>query len=302
MAVKAVANAGELLAGLDGLAWGHVRQKDAAGLLAPHVHQARLVHLQGERLSARAGRACLQGVLESRADAHQKANDAVLGLAGALLVDRPGLLAKERERVRVPHLPVVVERGGVERGGFAHEHARHAEELGELARLLAELALVGDAHVGEKPPAQVKARELDAERVALHGIEEPRGDALRGLALVVAREHAVDVGVVDRPKALVDVHGERVDGRHDDDLLGGVQQVRPFEGGEPAHEVGRDKGLLHLVAAHGTHDGAARLGVRVAEYSRADRERLAIRGLERKEGLVLHGYSPSRMRPKSEPG
>ena len=203
--------------------------------------------------------------------------------------------------MRVPHLPVVVERGGVKRRRLVQKRARHAEQRGHLERLARQLALVGHAHVGEKRAAQVEARELDAVVVAGNRLEDARRDALRGLALVVAGEHAVHVGVVDRPEALVNVHGKRVRCRDHEDALLPVEQALPLEFAKAPDEVRRDEGLLHLVAAHGADDSTARLRVRVAEFRCADLHRFPIGRGKRKDDLRPH-RSSSKMRATSEPG
>lgn len=145
--------------------------------------------------------------------------------------------------MRVPHLPVAVECGGVKRRWLVQKRARHAEQRRHLKRLAREFALVGDAHVGEELSAQVKACELDAVIVAGNRLEDARRDALRGFALVVVREHAVHVGVVDWPEASVDVHRERVGGGNREDALIAVEQALPLKFAKASDEVRRDRRL-----------------------------------------------------------
>lgn len=91
--------------------------------------------------------------------------------------------------------------------------------------------------------ARVKACELDAVIVAGNRFEDARRDALRGFALVVAREHAVHVGVVDRPETFVDVHRERVGGGNRKDALSPVEQALPLKFAKASDEVRRDRRL-----------------------------------------------------------
>ncbi len=76
--------------------------------------------------------------------------------------------------------------------------------------------MIGEAgfhelHVRQEVALLVEAGELDSELVALNLFEETVCNPLGRLAHVVAREHAVDVGVVHRPEPLSDVHRVVVD-------------------------------------------------------------------------------------------
>lgn len=105
--------------------------------------------------------------------------------------------------------------------------------------------------------AQVKACELDAVIVAGNRLEDVRRDALCGFALVVARGHAVHVGVVDRSEAFVDVHRERVGGGNHKDALSPVEQALPLKFAKASDEVRRDRRLR--ICFGGRADWMARL-------------------------------------------
>lgn len=152
----------------------------------------------------------------------------------------------------LPDLPVVVEQGGVEGEWLAQGDIGHAEQLGSLGVFIAG---AHEADVGHEVAGDVEAGQLDAVGIALDLLEEGGGDALRGLAPVVAGEHAVDVCPVHRPEAFLDVHGEGVDGGDDEDLLVAVELPLLLQAGELAHELGADVLLLYLIAPHGFHDG-----------------------------------------------
>lgn len=105
--------------------------------------------------------------------------------------------------------------------------------------------------------AQVKACELDAVIVAGNRLEDVRRDALCGFALVVARGHAVHVGVVDQSEAFVDVHRERVGGGNHKDALSPVEQALPLKFAKASDEVRRDRRLRICFGGRG--DWMARL-------------------------------------------
>ena len=67
-----------------------------------------------------------------------------------------------------------------------------------------------DPRVSDELLWHVVGGYLDPEAVVMHGLEYAVGDPLGSLALAVAGEHAVDVGVVHGPEALADVHREGV--------------------------------------------------------------------------------------------
>ena len=172
-----------------------------------------------------------------------------------------------------------------------------------------ELALVGGltrpghhAHMVEEVAPQVEAREMHAHLETLHALEETRGDALGGLALVVAGHHAVDVGAVAHPEAPAHVHGGGVDAGDDHHEAARLHLAVGLDLAHLVDQTGADVGLLDLVAAHGTDEGDGLLEVRginirlaqavpvgrYAEQEGAHRHGVAVGQVDVEEGLLEH--------------
>ena len=145
--------------------------------------------------------------------------------------------------------------------------------------------------MGQEVTGHVEGGELDAELIGTDLLEELCGDALGGLALKVAGEHAVDVGVVQRPEALADVHGEVVHRGHHQDLPSGSQPALLLQPGESAHQLGGDVHLLHLVAAQRAHDAGGLFAL--AEAETHDTQIVPVEGLQAEQNLALHAGSSS---------
>ena len=146
------------------------------------------------------------------------------------------------------------------------------------------------AHMGHEGARHVEGRKLDAVAVLLDYIEQRSGNALGGLPLVVAGEHAVDVRVVDGPEALADVHGVGVDAGDHQDLVSRLQPPGLLEGRQPADQPGAAVQLLVLVAAHGPHN-AQRL-LPLAEGEARDAEIVPVEGVNLVQHLTLHSGRP----------
>ena len=201
----------------------------------------------------------------------------------------------------VPNLPVVVERGGVERAGHARHHVGKPERIRQLERFVADGVCVRHAHVREKVAGQIVASQRNAEVAVFHGLEQARRNALRGFSGVIAGKHAVDIGVVNGPKALSDVHREGV-GRGDYQNARVLRQEPALFGGAQAlDELRADERLLNFVSAGRSHHGDAAGRIRRAELGGAYRKRLAIGGVKGEQGSLSHWMSP-RMRARREPG
>lgn len=73
--------------------------------------------------------------------------------------------------------------------------------------------------MGNELSRHVERCELESVAETFEMLEDGRGDALGGLALVIAWEHTVDVGAVHSPEASSHVHGEWVARWDDEDAL-----------------------------------------------------------------------------------
>ena len=252
-----------------------------AGGVGVHGHQAALRH-------DAAGLRLVEVHVQQKPLGAEEAQHGLDALPGGLLVDGIGGGGVDGEGLRLPDLPVVVEGGGVVGPGVAHQHVGQAEAAAQRGALQAQ---IHHLHVGQEVAGHVEGGELDAEPIGTDLLEELGGDALGGLALKVAGEHAVDVGVVQRPEALADVHGEVVDGGHHQDLPAGGELSLLLQPGEPAHQLGGDVHLLHLVAAQRAHDAGGLFAL--AEAEARDAQVVAVEGLQAEQNFALHAWASS---------
>ena len=245
------------------------------------AHLPRLALVQYRRDVPR-GSLCL----DNAAVVHE-AQYGVDGFLGGALVYLVGGVGVDRESLRLPHLPVVVEGGGVVGAWLADNAEFQPEILHDIG--------VGEARVhhldmGQEYPGLIEARQLYAVLVPPQTAENAVGYALGGLALVVAREHTVNVGVVHRPEALADVHGVVIHAGDNEYLAVLGYAPAGFELFELLHAAGADVHLLDFVAAHGPNYGYGFSAV--SEDEPRDVKLLAVGRTQREKYLFLHFASP----------
>ena len=161
-------------------------------------------------------------------------------------------------------------------------------------------------HMGQMVAGQIKAGQVDAVGIAFQRFKQPRGDALGGFALVVAGEHAVDVGVVGGPETPAHIHRKLVGAGHHQDAAGRVQLPGGFGRFQGADQPPADVHLLNFIAAQSAHNGETFLALG-AEEPGPHRQGRAIGcidgeqdGLSHTSSSLLSAYA-SRMRAIREP-
>ena len=140
------------------------------------------------------------------------------------------------------------------------------------------------------------------QRAGAVSAQQRRGDALRGLAAVVAREHAVHVGAVEGPVARAHVHAEHVHGG-DDEHAAAQLRAGASAGRDAAQEGGEAREHEHavqLVAVQARHERDARRLGRRADVVVGDVEVLA-RGRRHVQQRGRRHRLTSMMRASSEP-
>ena len=143
--------------------------------------------------------------------------------------------------------------------------------------------------MGHKITGQVKAGKMDAVAVALHRLKQRGGNALGGLALIVAWEHPVDVGVIEGPEPLSHVHGKAVDAGNHQNFVAGKNGLLFLQTAERLHQPGADVHLLYLVAADAAHYGAGLLAA--AEPEPLDFHALTVGGVQRVQNFLFHAVT-----------
>ena len=123
-----------------------------------------------------------------------------------------------------------------------------------------------DPDMGQAAPGDIQAGDVDAILIALKGGEDPLGDALGGLPLAVAGEHAVDVSVVRRPEPPPHIHRGLVGAGNDQNAAPGAEGTLLLQFGQSLDQLGADVHLLDFVPTHGSHNGQTLL-LRIAEVT-----------------------------------
>ena len=108
--------------------------------------------------------------------------------------------------------------------------------------------------MGNEVPGHIEGGQLNAVGVVLDRRKDPGGNALGGLAQVIAREHPVDVGVVHGPEPAANVDGGAVAAGDHQNTLSLCDAALAFDLFERFHKLGADVELLDLVAPGGAHD------------------------------------------------
>ena len=235
-----------------------------------------------------------------------EAQHRVLRLLRALLVHPRRVGRVEREGVRAPDLPVVVQRRGVKGPGLLHHDVGQAKLARQLRVLIAR---VHHADVRNEGARHIKGCKLYAVLPALDGLKHARRDALRRLAQRIARKHAVDVGVVRAPEALLRVDGIGIGAGNHQNLLARDQPALLLQLPEPGHQPGAAVQLLILVAAHAADDAQGLFAL--AEGIAGHAEVVPVDRLDLIEHFLFHcaappfraasSICPFRMRAISEP-
>ena len=295
-AVVGVDDVGQSLAGHYALVGGDKATEDAymAGL---DMLKCGLIYHD-----ALVGRA--QGAGTDDGGALHHTQDGIDGLVATVEVYTICVSGIDGESLGIPQLPVVVEQCGVEGAWLVGSDVSHAEESGGLHVLVARLE---HPHMGHEVARHVVTGQLDAVFVAAQAREDGGGNALGGLPLVVAGEHAVDVGGVHSPEASADVHGEWVARGYDENAVA-VSDASPLlDEVQAVDQLRTDVLLLHLVAAHGSYDGERLLAVakviaRDAEVVAAGRCHLKYCFFShRNSSLFTIHFSPLKILAISEP-
>ncbi len=167
------------------------------------------------------------------------------GLLAALPVHGFRIGGIEGKGVCLPDLPVVVECRRIKRTGLPHHDIGKPELLRELRVLKARLHHPDMGHEGA---LHVEGGKLDAHLIVLDALKDAGRNALGGFSLIIAREHAVDIRIVDGPEALLDVERGRIRTGNHQNLLPRHQLSRVLQLPQPGHEMRCRIELLIFVA------------------------------------------------------
>ena len=185
--------------------------------------------------------------------------------------------------------PGVADRAGEDRVHRPLDHRRQAEEPGASPRSPSVGSYSRTCGISSK--SRVRAVDVDAvvrrPRQLQHGV----GDALRRLAGVVAGEHAVDVGAVERPAAAARVDAQDVDGRDDDDAphRADARAARPAATrAKKVRQARQHEDAVQLVAVNAGDQCQRRRRGRAADVVVRDLEVLAQRRGHPQQGRWRH--------------
>lgn len=168
-----------------------------------------------------------------------------------VLIDDISRAAVYAKRLSIEDLPVIVEQCCVVRLRFVLINKRQSEALSTLQVLVAS---IHHPDVRHEITIEVIARELNTIFVAPYGLEKSGSYSLCSLALVISREHTVDIRVIHGPKALMDIQRIRIDGRNDKDAYVWINLAFTLKSKEVLDQLRADEKLLHLVASHSADD------------------------------------------------
>ena len=174
--------------------------------------------------------------------------DSLIARLGLQVVGLPGIKA---EGFHSPELPVVVEQGGIVGRRFAQRNKGKSKETCAFHILVTRPE---HTHVGHEIAGQVKTGHLQTILVVLQLLKKCCRDALGRLALVIAWEHAIDVGVVHRPKPAVDIHREGVATGNNHNALPTRDLSVLLYIAEQVDKASTEVLLLNLITTHGSHD------------------------------------------------
>ena len=149
-----------------------------------------------------------------------------------------------------PNLPVVVQSNCIIGSGCALKEIGQAKVQTLLILLPARFH---DADMGDEIPGQIEAGQVDTPMVALQGVENPVGQPLGGLPLCIAREHAVDIRVVQRPEPAADIHGKLGSTGNDQDARLLSQVAFCLENLQTAYQAAGNIHLLIFISSDGPH-------------------------------------------------
>ena len=141
--------------------------------------------------------------------------------------------------------------------------------------------------MGQMVAGQVEAGQVHAVPVALQRREDPRRNALGGLALVIAGEHPVDVGVVGGPEPAPHIHRELVGAGNDQDSAVGGKLACRLGGFQGADQLAADVHLLDFIAPQRAHHRQAFLAG-IAEPPGPHLQRRTVGGVDGKQDFLFH--------------
>ena len=226
----------------------------------------------------------------------QKAQDMIYPAHGFLCVKFVGVRGIQRKRIGFPHLPVVIECRTVIRTRFAQHDIRQPKCFRQLNIMIAQ---VHNPYMGNDFTHHIKAGHLYPVLIALDLFKHAGCNALCGFAQMIARKHAVDIGIIGRPETFANVHRCVIYRWNHQNFFAfgnGAFGLQFFQG---FYQTSTHIHLLYFVSAQSTYHTSRFFTL--PKIKAVHFQAVSIWGLQFIQNFFSHATAPPRIRAISEP-